>query len=911
MEMNHNLLQRRLASLRRLWERRCFRRFKLGTVTWSLLSLRSERRDQGQGLVEFALILPALLLVMLGIIEFGYIVTVYSSMFNAAREGVRRGVVEPRNVSGIVSSAREKIFLVDPAAVNIAVAYDQGPDTPVFSDTTQVQIGDRVLVHLDYDLPAITPVIQPIAPTFFIETEAARTVTSLGETSWTPGPGGGGGGGGDGTDSDGDSVPDTDDNCPAIFNPDQADADGDGIGDACDDVTVALRLSVMADSQTVHAGEEVHFTYVVTNTGVVDLTDVTIGDGFGNTISVGTLAAGATWVETVSENINTTTTNAVTATGTDPQGGTVSDSDSVMVTVIGPALDLTVTADPQTAYPGELVTFIYTVQNTGDVDLVNVFVVDSLGTSTAPADLTVGETVFWQVSYSIHETTTNGVTATGTDPLGDTASDSESVTVLVVEELDPIVIHEPLNEGDTGVMGTAHAGRTIYIRDLMSDTFPSLSVVVQPDGAFDFTDLPPLVVGHVIVVEGYGQWDSAVVRGSGAFDPIVVQEPLCHGSTTVNGTAEPGQIVTLVITDTGYQDSTTADANGVFTFSLPESQPLQAGQAVGVNGYGESASAGVQACTTDAYITILPQCGPSGSMVITAKGYNWTYQNKNDDITIKWNGNAVGTVDAGAQPSTWEMQFTVHVTTGAHEVSAVNKKTPEVTTDFLSPCPAPNLVITDLSLITTTEIISTYQPLDFSVTVANVGDRPVNNLFWVDLYDAEPTPQATGIAWAAVSGLGVGDSAALVITLQNGFEMTGTRQIWALADSWYQVSELNEGDNDYGPITVDVSEEGTPPPTPPVTTTVGSIAGETWVSLTGIPVPHGRTNVWCVDEVGDVVASTVSDDEGRYELTDLAPGTYTVIGETWIDSVRYAGTVANVEVVEGETSVAIVIMYEN
>lgn len=48
------------------------------------------------------------------------------------------------------------------------------------------------------------------------------------------GGGGGGGGGGDG-DGDADGFFDGEDNCPAVHNPDQDDADGDGHGDACVD----------------------------------------------------------------------------------------------------------------------------------------------------------------------------------------------------------------------------------------------------------------------------------------------------------------------------------------------------------------------------------------------------------------------------------------------------------------------------------------------------------------------------------------------------------------------------------------------------------------------------------------------------------------------------------------------------
>jgi len=876
--------------------RRRFQRFQVYRFP------HSERRTPGQGLLEFALVLPVLLLLILGIVEFGYAFAVYAGMFNAAREGARYGVVNPRDVSGITSRVTGKMILGDPTAANIAVAYDTGPGTAVFTDPAQVQIGSRVLVRVTYDLPTITPVIQPIVPTLHIRTAAARTINTLGAGWVPPGPGGGGGS----SDGDGDGVLDGSDNCPNVANPDQADADGDGIGDACDDSTSGIRISVTANPQAVRSGEAVEFTYTVTNTGNVELAGVTVVDSFGNNVPIGTLMPGATAVRTANRNIDATTTNTATATGTDPGGGVVSHSDSVTVTVIGPALALTVVADPQTIYAGEVVNFTYIVHNTGDADLTQVMAVDSFGVSTVPADVMVGGSVSWQVPYHIYRTTINYVTATGVDPLGNTVSGSNSARVVVVEQLDPIVIHEILYEGSTVVTGTAQAGRTVYIRNLMSGDFPapaSNSTTVRADGTFEFTNLPPLVAGHVIVVEAYNQWDSAVVHGN--FDPIVINRP-CHGSIVVGGAAEPGRIVTLVVVETGYQENATVDASGNFTFNLPVGQPLQAGQNVSVSGYGESASAAVEACTAGAYLVIAPQCGPEGSVVITVRGYNWQYQNKNDDIiTLKWDEGSTGAFDASTQPSQWETQITVNVTAGTHVVSAVNLKT-GVTAPFVSPCPAPNLVATDLRLLTTAPI-STYQQLDFGVTVENVGTRPVNNLFWVDLYVSAPSSPTSGIAWAAVSGLAVGESTTLTLSLQDGFDAVGTYSIWAFADSWNQVGELNEEDNARGPIVVEVSRESTPPPPPPVGT--GTIAGETWVSLTGIPVPHGRTSVRCVDAAGNVVASTTSDDRARYTLSDLPAGTYTVIGETWIDGVRYSRTLDGVAVNENGTTVLLIILY--
>ena len=55
------------------------------------------RREAGQELVEFALILPLLLLLFLGIIEFGRAILAYNTIANAAREGARYGIVDPNH----------------------------------------------------------------------------------------------------------------------------------------------------------------------------------------------------------------------------------------------------------------------------------------------------------------------------------------------------------------------------------------------------------------------------------------------------------------------------------------------------------------------------------------------------------------------------------------------------------------------------------------------------------------------------------------------------------------------------------------------------------------------------------------------------------------------------------------------
>ena len=55
---------------------------------------KSHRRERGAAIVEFAVVLPLLLTVLFGIIEYGWIFMVRQTLQNAAREGCRLMVLQ-------------------------------------------------------------------------------------------------------------------------------------------------------------------------------------------------------------------------------------------------------------------------------------------------------------------------------------------------------------------------------------------------------------------------------------------------------------------------------------------------------------------------------------------------------------------------------------------------------------------------------------------------------------------------------------------------------------------------------------------------------------------------------------------------------------------------------------------------
>jgi len=75
---------------------------------------RSANGSRGQDLVEMALVLPLLLALLLGIVEFGVIIWRYNTVSNAAREGARAGVVSDCETGTVISATLRLTTGLDP-----------------------------------------------------------------------------------------------------------------------------------------------------------------------------------------------------------------------------------------------------------------------------------------------------------------------------------------------------------------------------------------------------------------------------------------------------------------------------------------------------------------------------------------------------------------------------------------------------------------------------------------------------------------------------------------------------------------------------------------------------------------------------------------------------------------------------
>ncbi len=127
---------------------------------------RRRRRTRGQALVEFSLILPVFILVLSGILDFGFLLYSRITVINAAREGARAAttVSDPTTIPtvalGRVKAASSGLTTTSPTMqVTTSCIAIATPGSCSFSSKTGSQPGDAVSVTVTYEYTSFFPLL--------------------------------------------------------------------------------------------------------------------------------------------------------------------------------------------------------------------------------------------------------------------------------------------------------------------------------------------------------------------------------------------------------------------------------------------------------------------------------------------------------------------------------------------------------------------------------------------------------------------------------------------------------------------------------------------------------------------------------------------------------------------------------
>ena len=144
------------------------------------------RKEKGQGLVEFALVLPILLVIIFGLMEMGRLLLAYSSVTTASRQGARYGSTVGDNGSGtpryldcpgITAEALKAGRWGGLTAGDITITYYSASSGTRTCDTvaaSDIGWGDRVEVRAVVTFETIVPLVG--IPDIPIISSSSRTI---------------------------------------------------------------------------------------------------------------------------------------------------------------------------------------------------------------------------------------------------------------------------------------------------------------------------------------------------------------------------------------------------------------------------------------------------------------------------------------------------------------------------------------------------------------------------------------------------------------------------------------------------------------------------------------------------------------------------------------------------------------
>lgn len=217
-------------------------------------------------------------------------------------------------------------------------------------------------------------------------------------------------------------------------------------------IVATVDIEKAASATLVRSGTPVTYSYAVSSTGNVPLVNVTVGDdrcvavspvvsgtiNLGDTDADNALDVGEVWQYTCTTPLTTTTTNIATVSAVDPLSATVSATDTVTVTAVGPAIDLEKTVSRPYVRANAAVIYTFTVENSGTDVLTDVVLSDNQcavgpvsGDVGADGQMQIAEVWTYTCTRVITQTTTNVAVVTAVDSFGETITDTDSVKVIV------------------------------------------------------------------------------------------------------------------------------------------------------------------------------------------------------------------------------------------------------------------------------------------------------------------------------------------------------------------------------------------------------------------------------------------------------------------------------------------------
>jgi uncharacterized repeat protein (TIGR01451 family) len=225
-----------------------------------------------------------------------------------------------------------------------------------------------------------------------------------------------------------------------------------------------LQIEKEASVSSAAVGEEVVYTYTVTNESSLVITDLqAYDDPLGvvplpaTSLDPGQMMTATLAYTIVEADLPGPLVNTVVVSGTS-EAGLMANMAVASVDLFGDAsIAVSITADIPSAKPGDTITYSYLVTNLGDVGLNDVTAVDNrLGpislssSSLAPGETVTGTQLYTVLASDLPGPLVNEVVATGIPPAGTPISDSAAVSVMLSQHMVylPLVLNNYVSAPD-------------------------------------------------------------------------------------------------------------------------------------------------------------------------------------------------------------------------------------------------------------------------------------------------------------------------------------------------------------------------------------------------------------------------------------------------------------------------------